>query len=224
MREFTQKRMTASSRSFSETGRTLDGSNSRVAECDAVAGQAISFVACLKLVSDIAGVPPVRRVQSGEMPGSDRYESLTSAELVRSENSVLEVESKSEEGTLRPEDGSPALPQRRTHSFNASTPVGRNPIGTTVSAVEHAADTQEDPFGAFSSEYSRPPIHSFCTMSEYGGGIPSPLTIEICAFVSKIDQFSAAWHRWALLGVIYDVILMIFCSHKLAAIDKMVRY
>ena len=70
-------------------------------------------------------------------------------------------------------------------------------------------------------------MHMYCTMSEYGGGVPSPLTIEICSFVSKIDKYDAAWYRWVahvscLLS--NDCVDRIdCCSHKMAAIDRMVR-
>lgn len=63
--------------------------------------------------------------------------------------------------------------------------------------VREAETTERDSasLNKDSSSLSIPIVHSFCTMSEYGGGIPSPLTIEICTFVAKIDRFDACWHR-----------------------------
>lgn len=128
---------------------------------------------------------------------------------MRSGDTFLNDEAKSEVMQLRAADevvSTQALSQRRTHSFDESVPLGRivNTAGSKFETNEpilpsggheRVADTQGMHLSSPASEFLSPAIHSFCTMSEYGGGIPSPLTIEICSFVNKIDQFSASWHR-----------------------------
>jgi hypothetical protein len=54
-----------------------------------------------------------------------------------------------------------------------------------------------------------------CTMSEFHGGIPSLLTHEIVAFVSRIDNFDVTWRRYALCCE-ETVLLCSFGSHFLS--------